>query len=385
MGDAAMVRAVSDTTLGREDTLYSMDYSGKRVLITGGLGFIGSNLAIRLVQLGALVTIVDSCEPGCGGNPHNIAPIADRCKVVDLDIADADQVSDLVGKAEVIFNLAGEISHIHSMLFPERDLRINSLAQLRFLQVCAKEAPGVRIVYAGTRQVYGVPQYLPVDEDHPVRPVDFNGVHKLAGTMYHLMFGRMGVLDAVVLRLSNVYGPRMALGIPCQGFLSTFVRKLMLGETLEVFGDGSQLRDPLYVDDAVSAFLTAGAATKVSFTTYNVGGPKALSLRLIGETAAGLGSRSPVVVRPFPQERKQIDIGSYCTNNRRIEESLGWTPAIDFAEGLQRTVEFYRTEMDHYLGGGLGECVCDLIEHKGIKGRLVYVASFAGRRAKVNG
>ena len=356
-----------------------MYYSKKEVLITGGLGFIGSNLAIRLSQLGARVTIIDSCEPGCGGDVYNIAPIADGCTVVNLDIADADKAVELIRRAEVIFNLAGEISHVHSMQFPERDLRINSLAQLRFLQVCAREAPGVRIVYAGTRQVYGVPQSLPVDENHPVRPVDFNGVHKFAGTMYHLMFARMGLLDAAVLRLSNVYGPRMALGIPCQGFLSTFVGRVMLGETLEVFGDGSQLRDPLYVDDAVDAFLAVGAAMSLNSMTYNVGGPQPLSLMAIAETAAQLTGRSAVALRPFPKERKQIDIGSYYTNNGRIGQHLDSAPEVGFSEGLRRTIEFYTSEIDHYLDPGTKERGCDLIEHRGITGRLLYVASFAGR------
>src|SRR5215831_14378998 len=203
-----------------------MSYEGKAVVITGGLGFIGSNLAIRLISAGARVSIIDSSEPGCGANLHNIQPVADQCKILDLDIADAHRAKDVIRQADIIFNLAGEVSHVHSMEFPERDLRINSLAHLRFLQVCAREAPAIRIVYAGTRQVYGIPKYLPVDEDHPVRPVDFNGVHKFAATMYHLIFARMRVLDAVVIRLSNVYGPRMALDVPCQGFLSTFIRRL---------------------------------------------------------------------------------------------------------------------------------------------------------------
>src|ERR1035441_3470707 len=188
--------------------------------------------------------------------------------------------------------------------------------QPRTVEIPSSVRPGgAGCADAGTRQVYGVPQSLPVDENHPVRPVDFNGVHKFAGTMYHLMFARMGLLDAAVLRLSNVYGPRMALGIPCQGFLSTFVGRVMLGETLEVFGDGSQLRDPLYVDDAVGAFLAVGAAMSLNSMTYNVGGPQPLSLMAIAETAAQLTGRSAVALRPFPKERKQIDIGSYYTNN----------------------------------------------------------------------
>lgn len=237
-----------------------MPYRDLRVLITGGLGFIGSNLAIRLVELGARVTIVDPQVAGCGGNPYNIAPVRERVEVIPHDIGDAGQFAGAIREAKVIFNLAGEISHIHSMEFPERDLLINAVSQLRFLQACARHNPGVRVVYAGTRQVYGKPDYLPMDERHPLRPVDFNGVHKYAANMYHSMLSRMGLLDGIVLRLTNVYGPRMSLSIPCQGFLSTFLRLVLTGKGLVVFGDGKQLRDPMFVDDAVKAFLLAGLA-----------------------------------------------------------------------------------------------------------------------------
>lgn len=236
-----------------------MDYRGKNVLITGGLGFIGSNLAIRAAGLGAEVTIIDSSIEGCGANPDNIQSIRDRIHLVPLDIGQAREFAATIAKADVIFNLAGEISHLHSMEFPERDLEINTTSQLRFLEVCTRENAAVRIVYAGTRQIYGVPEYLPVDESHPINPVDFNGIHKYAATMYHLMLTRAGRLDAMVLRLTNVYGPRMALNVPSQGFLSTFLRKLTMGESLEIYGDGAQLRDPVYVEDVVDAFLLAGA------------------------------------------------------------------------------------------------------------------------------
>src|SRR5687768_5239388 len=215
-----------------------MPYRNKKILVTGGLGFIGSNLAVRLAEQGARVVVVDSLMTGCGGNPFNLDPVQALVDVTQADIGDVDRVRDAIRGSDAIFNLAGEISHVHSMRFPVRDLEINTLAQLKFLQAVVEIAPGARIVYAGTRQVYGVPEYLPVDETHPVNPVDFNGVHKYAATMYHLMLQRMGVLDAVVLCLTNVYGPRMALNAPCQGFLSTYLRKLLTGQTLEVFGDG---------------------------------------------------------------------------------------------------------------------------------------------------
>jgi UDP-glucose 4-epimerase len=345
-------------------------YAGKRAIVTGGLGFIGSNLVLRLVNLGAQVTIVDNLLPGCGGNPYNVAAVRERIHIVDSDIGDT--APDVVADADVVFNLAGEISHIHSMQFPERDLQVNTVAQLRFVLACAKFNPGVRVVYAGTRQVYGVPKYQPVDESHPVQPVDFNGVHKYAATMYHHMLSRSGQLDAVVLRLTNIYGPRMALDVVCQGFLSTFIRRMALGERLEIFGDGSQRRDPVYVDDAVDAFLLAGSVPKLTFRSYNVGGAAALSLRAIAETATEVAGLQPPEIKPFPEDRKPIDIGSYRTDGRRIERELGWKATTQFSDGLLRTYRYYRVELPHYLESGASHPPCRMPEHAGVPHRLQY-------------
>jgi UDP-glucose 4-epimerase len=329
-----------------------VNYRGKKVLITGGLGFIGSNLAIRAAALGADVTIVDSSIEGCGANLHNIEPIRARVRLLPLDIGQAGEFSDTVAKTEVIFNLAGEISHLRSMEFPERDLEINTAAQLRFLSVCKGEAPGVRIVHAGTRQIYGAPEYLPVDESHPVNPVDFNGIHKYAAAMYHLMLSRAGFLDAVELRLTNTYGPRMALDIPMQGFLATFLRRLILGEGLEIYGDGSQIRDLVYVDDVVDAFLVAGAAPRLASRTYNVGGPEALSVAEIARVCASAAGGATLTFLPFPESLKNIDIGSYSSDTARIEQELGWRPSIRLADGIARTLAYYQKEFDHYLKSG---------------------------------
>lgn len=317
-------------------------YRDQRVIVTGGLGFIGSNLARRLAEEGADVTVVDPCIPGCGGDPRNLDHASGRIRVLAVDIGLPTAFEDAIKSAQVIFNVAGEISHIHSVLNPERDLHLNTTQQLRFLQAVARWNEGVRIVYAGTRQVYGVPEYLPVDEDHPVNPVDFNGVHKYAATMYHLMLSRTGLLDACVLRLTNVYGPRMNLSVPGQGFFTTFLKRLSLGEPLEVFGDGEQLRDPLYVDDAVEAFLTVGAAPKLPSRAYNIGGPEALSLWEIASIASQTAGVAPPTLRPFPEERKSIDIGSYRTDSSRIAAELGWTPRTGFAAGFSRALAYYR-------------------------------------------
>lgn len=348
-----------------------MYYAGKKVLVTGGLGFIGSNLAIHLVQQGARVTILDSSIGGCGANLYNIEPVRQRVKLIPLDLAETAECSADIAQSEVIFNLAGEVSHIHSMQFPERDLQINVVAQLRFLDNCRKYAPGVRIVYAGTRQVYGAPNYLPVDESHPVQPVDFNGVHKYAATMYHLLLSRRMEIDAVALRLSNVYGPRMALDVPCQGVLGTFLRRLILGQPLEVW-NGGQSRDPVYIDDVVEAFLKAGASSKLPSRTYNVGGPEALALKEIAEILARAAGGAEIVYKPLPEEQTSMHIGSYSTDSARIAKELDWKASVRFADGSARTLEYYRREWAHYLDPQNLQAHCKMPEHRGTARRLVF-------------
>ncbi|MBC7926654.1 MAG: NAD-dependent epimerase/dehydratase family protein [Bryobacteraceae bacterium] len=354
-----------------------MSYHGKHAVVTGGLGFIGSNLAIRLVELGASVVVLDPQTPGCGGNPFNIESVRDRMEWIPADLADPASYRHVISKADVVFNLAGEISHVHSMQFPERDLQINALAQLRLLTTCAEIGVKARIVYAGTRQVYGVPKYQPVDEGHPIQAVDFNGVHKFAASQYHLMLSRSGLLDCVVLRLTNVYGPRMALDVVCQGFLSTFVRRAVLGQQIEIFGNGQQLRDPVYVDDAVEAFLLAGLAERLSHRSFNVGGPEAVSVAEVARIASQLGGCAVPIFRPFPEDREPIDIGSYRSDYRRISREFGWYPQVQFADGLQRTIEFYKLHLPWYLDTSELNPTCRMPEHHGAPGRLTYVPATA--------
>lgn len=324
-------------------------YKNRKVLVTGGLGFIGSNLALRLVRAGARVAIVDSEVPGCGANRRNIAAAQGDLRLIVADVGDAAAGREIRG-CSVVFNLAGEISHVHSMRNPSRDARLNAMAHLRFLEECARQAPGVRVVYASTRQIYGVPRYLPVDEAHPVRPVDFNGVHKYAATAYHLLYSDMGKIDARVLCLTNIYGPRLAVRLECQGFLGNFLRRGLLSQTIEIFGDGRQLRDPVYVDDAVDAFLLAGAAPQPQSRVWNVGGLEALPVAQIAAVISAAAGAPQPVCRPFPEEQKGIDIGSYCSDSTRLREELGWHPRVAFEEGVRRSLEYFQRELPHYLG-----------------------------------
>ncbi|HVY92970.1 MAG TPA: SDR family NAD(P)-dependent oxidoreductase, partial [Bryobacteraceae bacterium] len=293
-------------------------YRGKHVLVTGGLGFIGSNLALELARAGARVIVVDSCEPGCGANRFNLQEAQDDITVVQGDISDDPLIAGALLASDVIFNLAGEVSHTHSMLFPERDFRINAEDQLSFLRACTRYAKGRRIVYASTRQVYGKPKRLPVSEKHQVMPMDYNGVHKHAAGQYHLLLNRLGEIDAMVLRLTNIYGPRMAVGLPCQGFLPVFFRRAIEGKQISVFGDGGQLRDPVYVDDVCEALLLAGAVESPSQRVLNIGSSTAIhSVSEIAEEISRQAVLPPFRLQAFPTARKKIDIGSYVSSDER--------------------------------------------------------------------
>jgi UDP-glucose 4-epimerase len=320
-------------------------YAGQRVLVTGGLGFIGSNLTIRLVHLGAKVTIIDSCVRHGGGNFRNLGPVVDDVTIVSADIANDFIVRPLLADVDVIFNLAGQVSHSQSMRSPDKDLQINTRSQLTFLNQCAQAKLPCRIVYASTREVYGRAQYLPVDELHPIMPVDVNGVNKHAAGLYHLMWSYNGSLDAVVLRLTNVYGPRLALNLPDMGVLPTFLLRVLTGQQLYIYGDPARLRDPLYVDDAVDALLRAGASPALRSRVYNVGGPEALTLQEIAGTLCQIAGAPPPLSVPLPADHLAIDVGSFNTDSRLIQSHLGWRPKTRFREGARKTLDFIRAEV----------------------------------------
>jgi UDP-glucose 4-epimerase len=323
-------------------------FAGKRVLITGGLGFIGSNLARALVALGARVSIVDSLVPEYGGNRRNLAGIAGRVKVHVADVRDWPRLPDLVRGQDFLFNLAGQTSHMDSMTDPQTDLDINCRAQLAILEACRQHNPAIRIVFASTRQIYGKPDYLPVDERHPLRPVDVNGINKIAGESFHLLYSRVHGIAATALRLTNTIGPRMRVKDARQTFVGVWVRRLVEGEPFEVWG-GSQLRDFTYVDDAVEAFLLAAARPEAVGEVFNLGGPPRVTLQRLAELLVEINRGGSFVVRAFPGERKKIDIGDYFADDRLIARKLGWRPRTDLRTALARTVAYYRKELRHYV------------------------------------
>jgi len=328
--------------------VYRANFRGKRCMVTGGLGFIGSNLAHRLVELGAEVLLVDSMIPGCGGNMFNIAGIEDRVTVNISDVRDQQSMEYLVQGQDYIFNLAGQVAHLASMKDPFMDLEINCRAQLSLLEACRKYNPRVKIVYTSTRQIYGRPDYLPVDEKHLLRPTDINGVNKMAGEWYHILYNNVYGIRACALRLTNTYGPRLAIKLGgIQGFIGLFIRQAIDGETLQVWG-GDQLRDLTYVDDVVEACLMAAASDASNGQVFNLGGPRPISLRELAELIVEIAGSGSVEVRPFPEERKAIDVGSIYLDYSKIKRALGWEPKTSLEEGLARTIAFFRAHREHY-------------------------------------
>jgi UDP-glucose 4-epimerase len=318
------------------------------VLITGGAGFIGANLARELVPAGAEITLVDSLVPEYGGSLFNIAGIDDAVRVNISDVRDEHSLRFLVRDQDVLFNLAGQTSHVDSMRDPYTDLEINCRSQLSILEACRHHNPEAKIVFASTRQIYGRPQRLPVDEQHPITPVDVNGINKTAGESYHLLYGEVYGLAVSILRLTNTYGPRMRVKDARQTFLGYWLKQLLNEEELLVFGDGSQRRDFTYVDDAVSAFLLVGARQEANGSVYNLGDRKPVSLLELAELLIELNGSGSYRVVPFPPDRKVIDIGDFYADFTRIEDELGWRPQTELREGLANTLEYYREHGPRY-------------------------------------
>ncbi len=324
-------------------------YRGRPVMITGGAGFIGSNLAHRLVALGADVLLVDSLIPDYGGNLYNLKGIEDRARMNIADVRQESTMSYLVRHVDVIFNLAGQVSHIDSMRDPYTDLEINCRSQLSILEACRRNNPGVKVVFAGTRQVYGKPEFLPVTEQHLVRPTDVNGINKVAGEYYHLVYNNVFGVRACSLRLTNIYGPRQLVKHNRQGFIGWFVRLAVEGRELQIYGDGSQLRDFVFVDDAADAFLRAGASDACNGEVFNVGGAEPTSHRDLVHLLLEVAGTGSVRHVEWPEEKKAIDIGSFYADSAKLRAATGWQPRVRLREGLARTVAYYREHLAHYL------------------------------------
>lgn len=327
---------------------YLGKFDGKRVMITGGLGFIGSNLARRLVELGADILLVDSLIPGYGGNLFNTHGIEDKVRVNITDIRDEHSMRYLVRHQHYIFNLAGQVSHLDSMVDPFTDLEINVRAQLSLLEACRHNNPDVKIVFASTRQIYGVPDYLPLDERHLLHPTDVNGINKMAGEWYHIVYNNVYSLRTVSLRLTNTYGPRQLMKHNRQGFIGWFIRQVIDNQEIQIFGDGEQRRDLNFVDDVVEAFLIAAVSENSNGQIYNLGSDQPISLKELAELLIEIAGQGSYRLVPFPPERKRIDVGDAYSAYFCILDHLGWRPAVPLREGLNRTIEYYRQYREHY-------------------------------------
>ena len=322
--------------------------NGKNFLITGGAGFIGSNLAKRLCSLGANVTIVDSLIPEYGGNLQNLASISDSVNLNISDVRDPYSMQQLVKGQDYLFNLAGQTSHMDSMHNPRNDLSINAEAQLSILEACREVNPKIRIVFASTRQLYGKPKYLPVDEKHPIEPVDVNGINKWAGEWYHILYQRVYGIPCTVLRLTNTYGPGMRVKDARQTFVGIWIKSIIEGVPFKIFGDGEQKRDFNYVDDVVDALVLAATRDEAIGKIYNLGSKEVVSLNQLAELVVSAAKTGQFDKIPFPADRKAIDIGDYFSNYDLIASELGWSPKVNLASGLTETIEYYRKFSKYY-------------------------------------
>jgi UDP-glucose 4-epimerase len=325
-------------------------FRGRRVLITGGLGFIGSNLARELVVAGSSVTLIDSLIPTHGGMWANVAGIENEVEIHELDVRDTERLHVHLLDKDVLFNLAGQTSHLDSMTDPRTDLAVNCTAQLSLLEACRADNPALRIVFAGTRQIYGRPRYLPVDEAHPIDPVDVNGINKTAGEWYHLLYARVYGLPVSVLRLTNTYGPRMRVRDARQTFLGLWIRLALEDRELCIYGDGHQRRDFSYVDDVVRALCLAATSPSAVGEVFNVGADGHVSLNETAELVVRLAGSGRHRVVPFPEDRLAIDIGDYYADDTKLRTALGWRPEVGFEEGLVSTLDYYRAFGDRYWG-----------------------------------
>jgi UDP-glucose 4-epimerase len=323
-------------------------FKGAKILITGGFGLIGSALAHRLVAAGAEVRVLDNLDPDSGAHRANLAGLEDRIEAVVSDLRDADAVRRALAGRDILFNLAAQTSHLGSMQAPLVDFDVNARAQLALLEIARQISPRLRIVFASTRQIYGRPDHLPVDERHPLRPVDVNGISKLAGEAFHLLYHRVHGLRTTALRLTNTYGPRMRIRDARQTFIGAWLRAVLEGRPFELWG-GKQRRDFTYVEDAADAFLLAAATPATEGGAYNIGGEGALTLKGVAEALVAANGGGSFVLKEFPPERKAIDIGDYWADDTTFKRITGWQPHVGMRAGLKSSLDFFRTRLAIYV------------------------------------
>lgn len=327
---------------------YLQSFKGKDVLITGGLGFIGSNLGIELVSIGSCVTLLDAMVPGYGGNYFNIEKIKDKVKIYIADMRDEARMLRIVKGKDYIFNMAGSLSHIDSMKDPFTDLEINCKAQLSLLEACRKNNKEVKIIFAGTRSQYGRAKYLPVDENHPLCPTDINGINNISGESYHILYNNLHGIRAASLRLTNTYGPRHQMRHSRQGFLNWFIRLSLDDRMIDIYGKGNQLRDFNYIDDVVKALLKAGASEKTDGEVFNLGSGNPISVSGVARIVIKIAGSGRYRHIDFPEDKSRIEVGDYYADFNKLKKTMDWKPRISLEEGIERTIDFYRKNKKFY-------------------------------------
>lgn len=320
----------------------------KRILVTGGLGFIGSNLSARLVALGAKVTIVDNMIPRLGGNLFNVKEVVDDIHINFSDVRDSHSMDYLVKGQDVIFHLAGQVNHVDSIRNPIQDLDINCRGTLVLLESCRKHNREVKIIFAGTRGEYGSSVTLPVAEDHPTNPKGIYAVTNLTAEKMVLVYHDVHNISGTCLRITNTFGPRHQMSHDEYGVLNWFIRKAIDDELIPVFGDGLILRDFLYVDDLVDCFLKVATCVHAFGEVFNVGTGIPTHFIELAKMIIEIAGSGKMALTEFTKERKEVEPGDYYTDISKINRLVRWKPETSLKEGLRKTIDFYRKHKAEY-------------------------------------
>ena len=322
-------------------------WKGKRVLITGGLGFIGSNLARRLVSLRAEVLLVDAMVPGFGGNMFNIQQIQKQVRVNFCDVRECYSMNYLVRDQDVIFNLAGSFNYLDAVEDPWRDLELTCRGALSLLEACRNNNPFAKVVFTGNRSQYGRIDSLPVREDQVRRPLQINAINNIAAEEYHILYNNVHEVKTTCLRLTNTYGPRHQMRHHKQGVVNWFIRLIIENREVPIFGDGRQVRDINYVDDVVEALLLAAMSEKANGQVYNLGGEPIALLDLV-KIMIDLTGKGGYRFMEYPDQFRVFDSGDYVADYGKIKKDLGWKPKVSLRHGLAKTFEYYAKYKKHY-------------------------------------